>query len=125
MPQITHKVPTANQKLSMIQGERDGNSLLVQNQRKNINKDIEDRNNIIIGCLLKIYIWNTTLTLKIKNIFFKSAHEKFTNIANMLGDKENIIKLHKVETLQTTHTDQNAIKLELKSAIKNKKRLPT
>lgn len=46
----------ANQKLSMIQGERDGISLSVQNQRKNINKDIEDRNNIIIGCLFKKYI---------------------------------------------------------------------
>lgn len=31
----------------------------------------------------------------------------------MLGDKEYIIKLHIVETLQITHTDQNTIKLEV------------
>lgn len=43
----------------------------------------------------------------------------------MLHDKENFIKLQNVETLQTIHTDQNAINLEMKSAIKYKNRLPT
>lgn len=43
----------------------------------------------------------------------------------MLRDKENFIKLQNVETLQTIHTDQNAINLEMKSAIKYKNRLPT
>lgn len=43
----------------------------------------------------------------------------------MLFDKENTIQLHKVKTLQTTHTDQNAIKLEVKNTIKNVKSLPT
>lgn len=35
--------------------------------------------------------------------------------------KKNITKLHKVETLQAIHTDQNAIKLEMKNATKNQK----
>lgn len=43
----------------------------------------------------------------------------------MLFDKENIIQLHIVKTLQTTHTDQNAIKLEVKNTIKNVKSFPT
>lgn len=43
----------------------------------------------------------------------------------MLDDKENSIKSHEVETLQTTHTNQKAIKLEVKNAINNQNGLPT
>lgn len=72
---------------------------------------------------MPLNIYNTIL--EIKNKFSQSTHEKFTKIVNMLFDKENIIQLHKVKMLQTTHTDQNAIKLELINTIKNVKRLPT
>ena len=72
---------------------------------------------------MSLNIYNTIL--EIKNKFSQSALEKFTKIVNMLFDKENTIQLHKVKTLQTTHTDQNAIKLEVKNTIKNVKSLPT
>ena len=72
---------------------------------------------------MSLYIYNPIL--EIKNKLSQSAHEKFTKIVNMLFDKENIIQLHKVKMLQTTHTDQNAIKLEVKNTIKNVKSLPT
>ena len=65
---------------------------------------------------MSLNIYNTIL--EIKNKFSQSALEKFTKIVNMLFDKENTIQLHKVKTFQTAHTDQNAIKLEVKIQLK-------
>ena len=52
-----------------------------------------------------------TFHLNAEYIFFSSAHGTFSNIDYILGHKLNLSKFRKIETISSTFSDHNAMRL--------------
>ena len=54
--------------------------------------------------------------------FFSSAHGTFSRIDHILGHKPNLSKFKKIETISSTFSDHNAMKLDINYKKKNCKK---
>ena len=69
-----------------------------------------------------ISIFSTFHPTEKEYTFFSSAHETFSMMEQILGNKSNLINLRKIEIISSIFSDNNAMRLDILQGKKNCKK---